>query len=188
MLVRAADPTIDGGLVIAVEHEWTYGPSWAPPYETRGLKALRDDPMGAETILEISAVFTDSEELPTWFQWKYGDVSLRRRLYDARRTPAELTSLFADYAESHDWTKNPRPSTPESWIGRHGGTEPTDGMSLTVAPISGSARQTRSTARLLSDLGTPETTPSPPRQARASHRSGTHGHEPLRQDPLSNTD
>ena len=173
--MRAADPTIDGGLVIAVEHEWTYGPSWTPPYETRGLKALRDDPMGAETILEISAVFTDSEELPTWFQWKYGDVSLRRRLYDARRTPAELTSLFADYAESHDWTKNPRPSTPESWIGHHGGTEPTDGMSLTVAPISGSARQTRSTARLLSDLGTPETTPSPPRQARASHRSGTHG-------------
>ena len=76
MLVRAANPTIDGGLVIAVEHEWTYGPSWAPPYETRGLKALRDDPMGTETILEISAVFTDSWELPTWFQWKYGDVSL----------------------------------------------------------------------------------------------------------------
>ena len=114
MLVRAANPTIDGGLVIAVEHEWTYGPSWAPPYETRGLKALRDDPMGTETILEISAVFTDSWELPTWFQWKYGDVSLRRRLYDARRTPAELTNLFADYAKSHDWTKNPRPSTPES--------------------------------------------------------------------------
>lgn len=39
--------------------------------------------MGAETILEISAVFTDSWELPTWFQWTHGDLSLRRRLYDA---------------------------------------------------------------------------------------------------------
>ncbi len=90
--------------------------------------------MGAETILEISAVFTESGALPTWFQWRYGDVSLRRRFYEARRTPAELTSLFTDYTESHGRTKNPRPSTPESWIGDHGETEPTDDMTLNVAP------------------------------------------------------
>ena len=144
--------------------------------------------LGISTILSISPIFTESPEFPGWFQWTHGDLSPHRRLHDARRNPAELTNLFADYAKSHDWTKNPRPSTPESWIGHHGGTEPTDGMPHTVAPISGSARLTRSTARLLSDLDTPETTPSPPRQARASHRSGTHGDEPPRQDPLSNTD
>lgn len=55
-------------------------------------------------------------------------------VYDASRTPVELTSLFIDYAENHGWTKDPGPSTPESWIGRHGGTEPTDGMILYVAP------------------------------------------------------
>ena len=62
--------------------------------------------------------------VPRRFQWKYGDVSLRRRLYDARRTPAELTSLFANHAESHSWTKDAGPSTPEPWIGHHGGPAP----------------------------------------------------------------
>lgn len=90
--------------------------------------------MGAETILGVSAVFTESPELPTWFQWKYGGVWLCRWFYDASRTPAELTSLFIDYAENRGWTKDPEPSTPESWIGRHGGTEPTDDMILHVAP------------------------------------------------------
>lgn len=47
MLAHAADLTIDGGLVIAVEHEWAYGSSWTLPYETRGLKTLRDDPNGS---------------------------------------------------------------------------------------------------------------------------------------------
>jgi len=93
--------------------------------------------MGAETILGVSAVFTESPELPTWFQWKYRDTPLCRRFYDASRTPAELTSLFIDYAENHGWTKDPEPSTPESWIGRHGGTEPTDDMILHVAPDIG---------------------------------------------------
>lgn len=69
--------------------------------------------MGAETILGISPILTESPEFPGWFQWKYRDVSLRRRLYDARRTPAELTSLFADYAKSHSWTKDAGPSIPE---------------------------------------------------------------------------
>lgn len=80
--------------------------------------------MGAETILGISAIFTKSPEFPGWFQWKYRDVSLRRRFYDTRRAPAELTTLFADYAESHGWTKDAGPSTSESWIGRHGRPPP----------------------------------------------------------------
>lgn len=80
--------------------------------------------MGAEIILGISAIFTKSPEFPGWFQWRYGDVSLHRRFYDVRRAPAELTTLFADYAESHGWAKDAGPSTPESWIGRHGGPPP----------------------------------------------------------------
>ena len=134
MLAHAADPTIDGGLIIAVEHEWAYGSSWTPPYETRGLKTLRDAPMGAETILGISAIFTKSPEFPGWFQRKYGDVSLSRRFYDTRRAPAELTNLFADYAESHAWAKNPGPPTPKLRTGRHGGPAPADDMILIIAP------------------------------------------------------
>ena len=90
--------------------------------------------MEAETVLEISAVFTEPEELPTRFQWKYGDFSLRWPLYEPRRTPAELTNLFADYAESHAWAKNPGPPTPKLWIGRHDGPAPADDMILNITP------------------------------------------------------
>lgn len=135
MLVRTTGLVIGGGLAIAGGYAWTHGPGEALSYAARRLRTLRDDPMGAETILGISAVFTKSRELPTWFQRKYGGISLRRWLYDASRTPAELTSLFIDYTENHGWIKDPGPSTPESWIVLHGGTEPTDGTILNVAPI-----------------------------------------------------
>ena len=124
LLVRNAGLVIDGGLATAGGYAWRHGPGGALSYAAKRLRALRDTPMGTETILGISAIFTESPEFPGWFQWKYGDVSLRRRLYDASRTPSDLTSLFADYAESHSWTKNPGPSMPESRIGRHGGPPP----------------------------------------------------------------
>ena len=89
--------------------------------------------MGAETILGISAIFTKSPEFPGWFQWKYGDVSLRRRFYDTRRAPAERTNLFANYAESHAW-KNPGPPTPKLRTGHHGGPAPADDMTLNITP------------------------------------------------------
>ena len=70
--------------------------------------------------------------VPTRFQRKYGDFSLRWPLYEPRRTPAELTNLFADYAESHGWAKNPGPPIPKLRTGRHGG--PADDMILNIAP------------------------------------------------------
>lgn len=124
MLIRTAGLVIGGGLAIAGGYVWTHGPGGTLSYEARRLRALRDDPMGAETILGVSAVFTESRELPRWFQWKYGGVPLRRWFYDASMTSAELTSPFIGYAESHGWTKNPGPSMPESRIGRHGGPPP----------------------------------------------------------------
>jgi len=120
MLVRTAGLVIGGGLATAGGYAWRHGPGGALSYEAKRLRALRDDPMGAETALSISAIFTESPEFPKWFQWKYGDFSLRWPLYEPRRTPAELTNLFADYAESHAWAKNPGPPTPQLWIGRHG--------------------------------------------------------------------
>ena len=72
--------------------------------------------------------------VPTRFQRKYGDFSLRWPLYEPRRTPAELTNLFADYAESYGWTKNPGPPTPKLRTGRPGGPAPADDMILNIAP------------------------------------------------------
>lgn len=137
MLVRTAGLVIDGGLATAGGYAWRHGLGGALSYAAKRLRALRDNPMGAETILGISAIFTKSPEFPERFQWKYGDVSLRRRFYDTKRAPAEPTSLFAAYTESHAWAKNPGPPTPKLWIGRHGGTEPTDGMILNVTPDIG---------------------------------------------------
>ena len=134
LLVRNAGLVIDGGLATAGGYAWRHGPGGALSYEAKRLRALRDDPMGAETALSISAIFTESPEFPKWFQWKYGDFSLRWPLYEPRRTPAELTNLFADYAESHAWAKNPGPPTPKLWIGRHGGPAPADDMILNIAP------------------------------------------------------
>ena len=72
--------------------------------------------------------------LPTRIQRKYGDFSLRWPLYEPRRTPAELTNLFADYAESHAWTKNPEPPIPKLRTGRHGRPAPADDMILNITP------------------------------------------------------
>lgn len=137
MLTLTAGLVTGGGLAAGGGYAWAHGPGGPLSYEAKQLQALRDDPMGAGTILGISAIFTESPEFPRWFQWKYGGVWLRRWFYAADRPPAQLGDLFIAYAEHHGWTKDPGPSTPESWIGRHGGPAPTDDMILNIAPDLG---------------------------------------------------
>lgn len=93
MHIPAAGLVIGGGLAIADGCAWMHRPGGALSYENRRLRALRDNSKGAETALGVSAAFTMSPGLPTWFQWKYRDAPLCRRFYDASRTPSELMSL-----------------------------------------------------------------------------------------------
>ena len=72
LLVRNAGLVIDGGLATAGGYAWRHGPGGALSYAAKRLRALRDTPMGTETILGISAIFTESPEFPGGFNGNTG--------------------------------------------------------------------------------------------------------------------
>ena len=132
LLDRIGCSTLTGGLVIGGGLTWAYGPGGPLSYEARRLRALKNDPMGNKKILGHEAIQTNDSPLPKWFEYKYPGLRLRRWFRDDNTDPKELKNQFIEYAEHHGWENDPGPTTPASWVGRHGGTKPIDDMFLAV--------------------------------------------------------
>lgn len=64
LLARIGCGTLTGGLAIGGGLTWAFGPGGPLSYEARRLRALKNDPMGAKTILGLTAVHTEESELP----------------------------------------------------------------------------------------------------------------------------
>jgi len=65
-LIRFGCGTLAGSLTVGGGLIWTFGPGGPLSYESRALRALKNDPVGHETILDVKAVHTEKSELPDW--------------------------------------------------------------------------------------------------------------------------
>ena len=132
LLIRIGCGTLAGGLTVGGGLTWAFGPGGPLSHEARQLGALKNDPMGHETILGVKAVHTEESELPGWTTWKYPGVHLERWFQDPSKPAEQLRDEFIDYAKSHGWEEETRITTPTAWIAQHAHRKPDDYMQLFV--------------------------------------------------------
>ena len=132
LLARIGCGTLTGGLTIGGGLTWAFGPGGPLSYEARRLRALKNDPMGAKTILGLTAVHTEESELPGWTTWKYPGVHLNRWFQDPSKPAEQLRNEFISYAEAHGWEKESRFGSPTSWFARHSHRDSDDYMELAI--------------------------------------------------------
>lgn len=101
------------GSVVAGGVVWSLRPG-GPLTQGAGLQALRDDPMGAQTILGHEAV-DSAESSPSGPLSKTTDVWLRRWFRDEGSTPQALQRELIDHALANGWTQEPASTTEGSW-------------------------------------------------------------------------
>ena len=63
LLTRIGCGTLVGGLTVGGGLTWAFGPGGPLSYEARALTALKNDPMGHETILGMKTVHTEESDL-----------------------------------------------------------------------------------------------------------------------------
>ena len=132
LLIRIGCGTLAGGLTVGGGLTWAFGPGGPLSHEARQLGALKNDPMGHETILGVKAVQTEESELPGWTTWKYPGVHLERWFQDPSKPAEQLRDEFIDYAKSHGWEEETRITTPTAWIAQHAHRKPDDYMELDI--------------------------------------------------------
>ena len=103
LLIRIGCGTLAGGLTVGGGLTWAFGPGGPLSHEARQLKALKNDPMGAKTILGLTAVRTEESELPGWTTWKYPGVHLNRWFQDPSKPAEQLRNEFINYAKARGW-------------------------------------------------------------------------------------
>ena len=99
LLTRIGCGALVGGLAVGGGLTWAFGPGGPLSYEARALRALKNDPMGHETILGVKAVRTEESELPDWTTYTYPRVHPKRRLQKPSKPSEHLKNEFIDYAE-----------------------------------------------------------------------------------------
>ena len=132
LLTRIGCGTLVGGLTVGGGLTWALGPGGPLSHEARQLRALKNDPMGHETILGVKAVRTEESELPGWTTWKYPGVHLERWFQDPSKPAEQLRDEFIDYAKSHGWEEQTRVTTSTLWLAQHAHRKPNDYMQLFI--------------------------------------------------------
>ena len=132
ILTRIGCGTLVGGLAVGGGLTWTFGPGGPLSHEARQLKALKNDPMGAKTILGLTAVRTEESELPVWTTWKYPGVHLNRWFQDPSKPAEQLRNEFINYAKARGWKKESRFGSSTSWFARHSHRDSDDYMELAI--------------------------------------------------------
>ena len=132
LLIRIGCGTLVGGLAAGGGLTWAFGPGGPLSHEARQLRALKNDPMGHETILGVKAVHTEESELPGWTTWKYPGVHLERWFQDPSKPAEQLRNEFINYAKAHGWEKESRFGSPTSWFARHSHRDSNDYMELAI--------------------------------------------------------
>lgn len=132
LLTRIGCGTLVGGLTVGGGLTWALGPGGPLSHEARQLRALKNDPMGHETILGVKAVHTEESELPGWTTWKYPGVHLERWFQDPSKPAEQLRNEFINYAKAHGWEEETRITTPTAWIAQHAHRKPDDYMELYI--------------------------------------------------------
>lgn len=127
-----ASAALAGITVVPPGLAWAFGPGGYLGENARRLRALENDPMGAETILGHTAFHTDKARLPGWFEAKYTGVYIERYFRAEHPTPT-LMPKFIAYAEEYGWTEDTAATVADNWQGHHTDRDADDYMHLTIA-------------------------------------------------------
>ena len=107
LLIRIGCGTLVGGLAVGGGLTWAFGPGGPLSYEARALRALKNDPMGHETILDHKAIETEETRPTEWFSIEDPHISLTRWFQGENVDIASLHKSLIRYAEKTDGPKRP---------------------------------------------------------------------------------
>jgi len=132
LLARIGCGTLTGGLTIGGGLTWAFGPGGPMSYESRALRALKNDPMGHETILDHKASETEEIKPSKWFSIEDSHISLTRWFREESDDLLTLHKSFIKHAEKYGWTEEGNVSTSTTWVARHQNRATNDDMRLMI--------------------------------------------------------
>jgi len=131
VLIRVGCLSLTGGLLLA-GGLWSFRPGGPLTEDGKLLRALRNDPMGAETILAHKAIETEETKPTEWFSIEDPHISLTRWFQGENGDIASLHKSFIRYAEKNGWVEEADISSSNVWLARHRNRAADDYMRLTL--------------------------------------------------------
>lgn len=131
VLIRLGSLGLTGGLLLA-GGLWSFRPGGPLTEDGKLLRALRNDPMGAETILDHKADETKEIKPAEWFSIEDPHISLTRWFEEKNGDISSLYKSFIKYAERNGWAEEVKVSSPNVWLARHRDRFADDYMRLMV--------------------------------------------------------
>ena len=131
VLIKVGCLGLTGGLLLA-GGLWSFRPGGPLTEDGKLLRALRNDPMGAETILDHKAIETEETKPTEWFSIEDPHISLTRWFQGENGDIASLHKSFIRYAEKNGWVEETDISSSNVWLARHRNRAGDDYMRLTL--------------------------------------------------------